>query len=112
MGYKVVKIVVTCLFAIVAVAFFGFVVMYLWNWLMPYLFGLPVLSFFEAIGLLLLSKILFSGFGGCSGKSSKKSRMKEKLSGMTPEDREKFKERFKHKWAMHCKEKREASENS
>lgn len=58
--------------AILAVAFFilfGYLLMYLWNWLMPAIFGLTTITFWQAIGLCLLSKILFGGFGGDKGKS-------------------------------------------
>lgn len=37
----------------------GFPVMLLWNWLMPVIFGLPTISFWQAIGLSVLSSILF-----------------------------------------------------
>ena len=49
---------------IIAVAVFGLVVMSLWNWLMPALFGWRAISFGQALGLVLLSKILFGGFRG------------------------------------------------
>jgi len=55
---------------------FTFVVMWLWNWLVPELFNGPVLGYWQTLGLLVLSKILFSGIGGGSG--SKKSRHKHK----------------------------------
>ncbi|TRX61368.1 hypothetical protein FNH22_04745 [Fulvivirga sp. M361] len=53
---------------------FGFVIMWLWNALMPDIFGLVEIDYWQAVGLLILFKILFSGFGGGSGKkrSSKK----------------------------------------
>ncbi len=38
---------------------FGFIVMWLWNWLMPAIFRLPAISFWQSWGLLLLSSILF-----------------------------------------------------
>ena len=50
------------LFAIVAALALGFIVMHLWNWLMPPVFGLRIIGFWQALGLLLLSKILFGGF--------------------------------------------------
>ena len=53
---------------------FGNVIMWLWNWLMPKLFGLPLIGFWEGLGLFLLAKILF-GFGGGgsgSGEGEKK----------------------------------------
>ena len=46
---------------------FGFIVMWLWNWLMPELFGLPTLTFWKAVGVVILSKLLLGGFGGKSG---------------------------------------------
>ncbi len=52
-----------------ALAFlFGFIVLYLWNWLMPEIFGLPTISYIQAWGLVLLSHILFKS-GGPGGKS-------------------------------------------
>jgi len=52
-------------------AMFGFtyVVMLLWNWLVPELFNGPVVGYWQTLGLLLLSKILFSGIGGKGDKS-------------------------------------------
>jgi hypothetical protein len=46
-----------------AIAAFGFVIMWLWNWLVPALFSGPVITYWQTIGLLILSKILFSGIG-------------------------------------------------
>ena len=48
---------------------FTFVVMWLWNWLVPELFKGPVLSYWQTFGLLILSKILFSGIGSKSHPS-------------------------------------------
>ena len=53
---------------------FTFVVMWLWNWLVPELFNGPVLSYWQTLGLFILSKILFSGVGGGSGSKSSHSR--------------------------------------
>lgn len=41
---------------------FGFAVMWLWNWLMPEIFGLPTITFWQAWGLVVLSHILFKSF--------------------------------------------------
>ncbi len=72
---------------------FGFFVMELWNWLIPTLFGGPVVTFWQAIGILILSKILFGGLGGHgSGKDSKRSKhSKDWKSGFREECR-KYKE--------------------
>jgi len=55
---------------------FGFVVMLLWNWLMPEIFGLKQITYWQAWGLLALSSILFKGFGSgeSSGRRSEKKR--------------------------------------
>ena len=48
---------------IIALVAFTFVVMWLWNWLVPELFKGPVINYWQTLGLLVLSKILFSGTG-------------------------------------------------
>jgi hypothetical protein len=59
--------------AIVGLAIlFGFVLMWLWNWLMPDIFGLTTITYWQAVGLFILLKILLGGCGG-SGSSKKKS---------------------------------------
>tara|TARA_B100000809_G_C15029098_1_gene491246 strand:+ start:217 stop:651 length:435 start_codon:yes stop_codon:yes gene_type:complete len=51
---------------------FGFVIMWLWNLLMPAIFGLAVITYWQAVGLFILSKILFGhGSRGCNGKGQK-----------------------------------------
>lgn len=50
----------------------GFVVMWLWNWLMPELFGLPTIVYWQAVGLFILAKILIGGCGGRSGHHHEK----------------------------------------
>ena len=47
---------------LVGVSVFSTLVLALWNWLMPEIFGLPLINIYQAFGLLVLSKILFSGF--------------------------------------------------
>ena len=84
---------------VVAIAV-GFVIMLLWNWLMPELFGLVTINFWQAVGLLILSKILFGGgwfrkrHGGPSHWQRRKQFMK-KWENMCVEDRDKIKEHFK-----------------
>ena len=69
----------------------SFVVKWLWNWLMPTLFGLHVISFWQALGLLVLSKILFSGFRARPGGSRDwRMRFIRRWDQMTPEEQEKF----------------------
>jgi hypothetical protein len=79
------------LFAALLVSLFSFVVMSLWNWLMPTLFGWRLITFWQAMGILILSKILFGGFRGRPGRLSDwRRRMLERWEQMTPEEREKF----------------------
>lgn len=62
----------------IAIAFLvGYIVMRLWNWLMPHLFGLPPVSYWEAVGVLILAKIIFGFGGGGSHDNKKKSKKKE-----------------------------------
>lgn len=81
------------LMAALFVAVFGFIVMSLWNWLMPALFGWKVVSFWQAVGLVMLSKILFGGFRGGPGRGRHwRHRMTGRWEQMTPEERARFRE--------------------
>lgn len=72
---------------------FSFAVMTLWNWLMPTLFGWSVIGFWQALGLLVLSRILFGGWRGRPGYGMHwRQRMAERWEQMTPEEREKFRQ--------------------
>jgi hypothetical protein len=83
-------------FLVIGLAFaavFTYVVMRLWNWLTPALFGWHVITFWQALGLLFLCKILFGGFRGGPGRHLHwRRRMMERWEQMTPEEREKFRE--------------------
>jgi hypothetical protein len=83
----------------------GEIVMLLWNWLLPPLFGWRTLTFWQALGLLALCRILFGGWGGSGGgKGHMRHRMRERMAErmgermrerwekMTPEEREKFRQ--------------------
>jgi hypothetical protein len=72
---------------------FGELVMHLWNWLLPTLFGWRQINFWQAFGLLVLCRILFGGFGGHgSPRSNVRRRMAERWDRLTPEEREKFRQ--------------------
>ncbi|MBN1938139.1 MAG: hypothetical protein JW843_01035 [Candidatus Aminicenantes bacterium] len=60
--------------AVVFAFIFGFAVKLLWNWIMPAVFGLTVITFWQAFGLVLLAKILFGGHGHGFKHDHKKSR--------------------------------------
>ena len=87
------------------VAIGGEVVKQLWNWLLPTLFGWPRITFWQAVGLLALCRILFGGTGrhGSSGPRFRgrireriaermAERMGERWDAMTPEERERFRQ--------------------
>ncbi|PYU19715.1 MAG: hypothetical protein DMG32_23855 [Acidobacteria bacterium] len=79
------------LFAIVAALVLSFVFMQLWNWLMPAVFGLHLISFWQALGLLVLGRLLLGGFLGPWRRGMHwRGRMMERWAQMTPEEREKF----------------------
>ena len=68
----------------------GEVVMHLWNWLLPPLFGWRTLGFWQALGLLALCRILFGGLGhGGPGRHSGRG-FRGRCRSMSPEEREKF----------------------
>jgi len=80
-------------FVVLVALALSFVVMSLWNWLMPTLFGLRMITFWQAMGLLVLSKILLGGFRGRPGGGMHwRRRMMERWEQMTPEEREKFRQ--------------------
>jgi hypothetical protein len=83
---------------IIAIAGFGQAVHYLWNWLMPTLFGLPVVTFWQAVGLLALSWTLFGGWRGFRGPRSGRGRMMAaRWKEMTPEERARFREGLRNR---------------
>jgi hypothetical protein len=87
---RIQKIITVILIGIVAVTAFSFVVKGLWNWLMPAIFPVHAITFWQAVGLLVLCKILFGGFRGRPGRMHWRGRMREKWAQMSPEEREKF----------------------
>jgi len=80
------------------IAIGGEVVMLLWNWLAPALFGLRLISFWQALGLLALCRILFGGFGMGGGGHRHNSRgrmrgqMAKRWDDMTPGEQEAFRQ--------------------
>lgn len=74
------------------VAAVGWAVMTLWNLLLPSLFALPALSFTQAVGLLILIRLLFGGVRGHGFGPGMywRRHMQERWEKMTPEEREKL----------------------
>jgi hypothetical protein len=85
---------------------FGFAVMHLWNWLIPGIFHtVGVITFWQAVGLIVLCRLLFRGFGGghwkhrhCGAGSICGGNWKDKWQNMTPEEREQMKSEWKGGW--------------
>lgn len=75
----------------------GFMVRQLWNWLLPPLFGWHVVTFWQALGLLVLCRILFGGLGMHGGAGS---RMRDRWGGTSPEDRERFRQRMRDRFGF------------
>lgn len=96
--------------AVVGVALailYVYVFMYLWNWLVPEIFSGPKIAIWQAVGILLLGKMLFGGFGhwgkGCCkcGKGKKSHWGKgfgKEWRNMSEEERARCKEKFKSKF--------------
>jgi hypothetical protein len=85
-------------FAIAGLALFVFiggeVVLLLWNWLLPPLFGWREITFWQALGLLALCRILFGGRGGQGFRGPS---MRHR---MTPEERERFRQRIRDRFGF------------
>ena len=90
------------------IAIGGEVVLQLWNWLLPPLFGWRQITFWQALGLLALCRILFGGFGFHDRSRSHSAirrrigdrmadRVAERWEHMTAEERERFRQRIRER---------------
>ncbi len=87
-----------------AVLLFGGLVMWLWNNILPAVLGVGTLTFWQAVGLLVLCRILFGGFrggrpGGRPGWSRRGPEWREKWMNMNEEERSKF----RAEWRERCR---------
>jgi len=96
------------------IALFSFIVMALWNNILVGVLHISAINFWQALGILVLSKILFGGFpGGRWGRHDHRGHqwrkeMLEKWKTMTPEEREQFKKQYKNRcWDMKRQERDE-----
>lgn len=86
--------------AVAFLALISFVVMHLWNCLLPNIMHVSTITFWQAMGIFVLCKILFGfgkggpRFGGGGRAPWMRQRMKEHFEQMTPEERERFKQKF------------------
>ncbi|MEZ4801286.1 MAG: hypothetical protein R2797_00835 [Gelidibacter sp.] len=85
---------IAILFAISAI------VMWLWNSLLPEIIGVKAITYWQAMGILILSKILFGGFHGCKNRRHGMHRksLTNKIQNMTPEEREVFRAKWKQRF--------------
>ena len=106
-GVVVVAVIATCV---------GWIVTLLWNWLMPTLFGLAAITFWQALGLFLLGRILVGSMRGFNGRHHRHHRrMHERWERMSAEERESFSRGLKHQcggWGQRRSEPRTPSEAS
>ena len=80
-------------FAVLALGLLGYVVMTLWNAVLPAVTGLHAITFVQALGLLVLSRILFGGLRGWGRRGGHwRARMQARWQQMTPEERERFRD--------------------
>ena len=82
------------------VALGGEIVRLLWNWLLPSLFGWPRITFWQALGLLALCRILFGGLGCGMHRASPRRHMARRWGQLSPEERERFRERIRERWGF------------
>src|SRR5436853_7375265 len=75
----------------------GGIVLQLWNWLLPSLFGWRQITFWQALGILVLCRVLFGGLGRHHGyaRSNFRRRMEERCGRMSPEERDRFRQRMR-----------------
>ena len=93
-SHKLARALKFVLIALLAVSLLSVIVMSLWNWLVPALFSGPAVSFWEALGLLALSRILLGGFRDHGGRFAHWRRHRERWAQMTPEERAHLRERL------------------
>ena len=95
--------------AIMGIALFvflgGVIVMLLWNAILPPLFGWPPVGFWQALGILVLCRLLFGRWGGHSrrrrgDRHDFRWRTKKRWSGMTSEERERFRQRLRERFGF------------
>jgi len=102
---RLTKLILIVPLAILGMLLFSFIggeiVLHLWNWLLPPLFGWRQITFWQALGVLVLCRILFGGHGWHgSGRSNFRRRMRERCEHMTPEERERFRQRISERFGF------------
>ncbi|MDZ7876468.1 MAG: hypothetical protein U5L45_02300 [Saprospiraceae bacterium] len=104
------KIFKIAVIAALYIAVFGTIVVALWNWLMPNLFGLPMITFWQGLGLFVLCRILTgsfrigTAFGG--GNWGEKREMLNHWKNMSSDERDRMKQEWKSDWRDRCRDRR------
>ena len=91
-----------------AIALFGWMVMALWNGALVPAVGANIITFWQALGLLVLSRILVGGFGGKRG-GYRGRHWKEKWANMTPEEKTQFQDYCRNRWGKKFDEEQHSS---
>ncbi|MBK7096803.1 MAG: hypothetical protein IPH57_17705 [Saprospiraceae bacterium] len=73
------------------------VVMLLWNAILPVVLGIKAISYWQAGGILVLSRILFGNFGFGKHRWHHSREMRERFFHMTDEEKQEFKEKWKER---------------
>lgn len=96
LGWKISRGLGIAVIGVAGLCLIGFVVMALWNALMPPIFGLRAIHFWQGLGLLVLARLLFGGLHhGRNHGFHRRRRMFERWERMTPEERERFRQGFR-----------------
>jgi hypothetical protein len=101
-NWKLIFIVPAAILAMVLFTYIGGeIVLHLWNWLLPSLFGWRQITFWQALGILVLCRVLFGGLGSHgSGRPGFRRRMQERCEHRTPEQREEFRQRMRERFGF------------
>lgn len=94
------KVIMFIVFAPLFIFGFTAIVMWLWNALLPDILGVKEVTYWQAMGILVLSKILFGNFGGGGSKShhnGSKNKFRQKWKSMTEEERAEFKQQWRNR---------------
>lgn len=86
------------LFILIMISVLPAVVMLIWNAVLPEVIGVNQINYWQALGILILSKILFGGFKPGRRRNHKPNKFKEKFMGM--DDKQKL--AFKEEWRKRC----------
>jgi Ca2+/H+ antiporter, TMEM165/GDT1 family len=93
------------LFIFAVIVPLGFIIMSLWNSILVAVVHVPLINFWQALGLFLLARILFGGFPGKPGWAGHRRRrqemqeMRQKWFNLTPEEKKNFKQEWKGRFA-------------